>query len=46
MLGLVLKPEVHPQRPPDAADAVEQVDEVGVVLQQFGELVDHDEKCW
>ena len=37
--------QVHPQRSTHAADPVEQRDEVRVVLQQFGELVDDDEQC-
>ncbi|CNL91171.1 Uncharacterised protein [Mycobacterium tuberculosis] len=38
--------QMDPQRPPDAADPVEQPDEVRVTLQQLGELVDDDEKRW
>ncbi len=37
--------QMHPQRPADAADPVEQRDEIGVVLQKLGELVDDDEQC-
>ena len=37
---------MHAQRPAHAADAVEQRDEVRVVLQQLRELVDDHEKRW
>jgi hypothetical protein len=37
---------VHAQRPSESTDRHEDVGEIRMLTQQFGELIDDDEQCW